>query len=789
MRAVTTLVLLLLLPVVHGMAQNGAGIPLVTEIIYQNTGSGQLDKSYIDAHIKLASGQPFDRMRLASDVQALLDTGRFSDVRADIEQTEDGFRLFFLLKKRYRLDSAVKITGAQHFRETTLREELGLHPGDLVDEYVMAGKVRVIRSKYRKAMYPDVKFSWTIEETDARNGLAAITLEIDEGERYRIGRVMFPGNLTAPRSVLRKITGRPALWNPLRLFKRLRYDPNYLAEIRSRLNQYYVDEGYLDVVVGAGEVRSAGRSGRVDIVFPVVQGPLYHIGMVELSGMEIFPREDLAETFNLARGDVAGMSRIDQVKQALRDYYGSRGYLETRVRSVMTRKPDTATIDVLYEIEEGQLSYIRNIRIKNNIRTRDKVIRRELLVYPGDIYDEVRVRTSERRIRNLGFFSDVRSYSERTGEEQWRDLVLSVEEQRTGQFMMGAGFSSIDKLMGFVELSLGNFDLTGWPYLQGGGQKLKLRASVGSTRSDYELSFVEPWFMDRQLAFGIDLYRNEVDYSDYDVKRIGGALSLSRPLPGPNRVRLRYRLESSRIRDIADTNRYVYVDAPDDEYYFTKEEDNVSSSLELSLNHDSRDHPFIATRGLRAGLSAELTGGPLGADMDIYRLTANASRYFPVWRGHVLSFRLRYEVVDSFGRADDVPLSERLFAGGGRTLRGFKYRDVGPKVIRHRTGGDPFEPGAPVVFRAVGGQTLAVANIEYTVPVVSGVRLAGFYDIGNVWSDPYDFDSSGLAESAGVGIRFDLPGFPIRIDRAWIIGRPDDYARADRWVFWIGHDF
>lgn len=791
MRLICFPLLLLYFFVAITHAQSAPSVPLIHEIRFENIGTGQLDESFIRAHMRITEGQPFDRIALGSDVRALLDSGRFTDVIADLEPKDDGVSIILSISKRYRLERSVAVTGAEHFRMATIRDSLGLMPGDLVDDFVMAGRIQKLQQKYHKALFPDVSFQWRISETDRRNGLAVVSLEIDEGSRARLRKILFPGNESLSNRDLRRLTRRPAIWNPLRLFRRIKYDESYLSEVRAGLLQFYVDEGYLDAEIGLPDVNPARRKGRFDVYFPVNQGPLYRIGTVTITGTEIFPLEDLNAAVSLQSGDVAGMRAISQARQLLRDYYGSRGYLDTRVAMSLEQDPLKPVVDVTFDVTEGMLTYIRNIRIRNNIRTRDKVIRRELLVYPGDIYDEVRVRTSERRIRNLGFFSDVRSFPERTEDEQWRDLVLSVEEQRTGQFMMGAGFSSIDKLMGFLELSLGNFDLTGWPYLQGGGQKLKLRASVGSRRRDYELSFVEPWFLDRQLALGVDLYRNEIDYSDYDVKRVGAALSVSRPLPGPNRVRLRYRIESARIRDIADTNRYVYVESPEDEYFFTRERDTVSSALELSVSHDSRNHAFIPSRGTRAGISAELTGGPLGADVDIYRLSARAIRYFPLWRGHVFSIRGRYEVVDSYGDSADVPISDRLFAGGGRTLRGFKYRDIGPKVVRHRGGSgmDPFEPGAPVLFRPVGGQSLAVANIEYTIPVVNGIRFAGFYDIGNVWRDPYELHLDDLAESAGLGLRFDLPGFPIRIDRAWIIESPDPYARPDRWVFWIGYDF
>jgi outer membrane protein assembly factor BamA len=171
----------------------------------------------------------------------------------------------------------------------------------------------------------------------------------------------------------------------------------------------------------------------------------------------------------------------------------------------------------------------------------------------------------------------------------------------------------------------------------------------------------------------------------------------------------------------------------------------------------------------------------MGFDTDMYDVRLKTASYVPLWFGHVFSVRTKFEFVEAFGDTETVPLADKLFLGGGRTLRGFDYREVGPKVIR-KVGEDEY------YTRSYGGQSLFMANIEYTVPIVKGVRFAGFYDVGNVWADTYTVETSDLASSAGVGVRFDMPGFPIRIDRAWVIDYDDEYTDDDKWVIWIGYD-
>jgi outer membrane protein insertion porin family len=384
---------------------------------------------------------------------------------------------------------------------------------------------------------------------------------------------------------------------------------------------------------------------------------------------------------------------------------------------------------------------------------------------------------------NLGFFETVRNRPEMTSNPGERDLVFDVEEKRTGQIMLGAGFSSIDNLMFFADISQGNFDIGSWPPV-GGGQKLKLSTQLGSKRSDVTLSFVEPWFLDRRLSLGVDLYRNQVSYDEYDMERIGTAVSLARPLFGNVRGNLQYRLEREKVTDMADTNAYFYADNPEESYGFMRNENLLYSSLRFTMTRDSRDNPFVPRSGNLLTGFAGFAGGPLGADVDLYEVGFRSAHYLPLWFKHVVSLRLRYETVESYGGMDVVPVGSRLFAGGGRTIRGFEYRDVGPKVALKDEDGELVERS----HKPVGGQSLAVANLEYTVPVFSMLRLAAFYDTGNVWRDSFDFEASGLAAGWGVGVRVDIPGFPIRIDRAWAVRKDDPMTDEEIVVFWIGYD-
>jgi outer membrane protein insertion porin family len=506
---------------------------------------------------------------------------------------------------------------------------------------------------------------------------------------------------------------------------------------------------------------------RVKVVIPVEQGVQYRLGRVTVAGPQVFPVQEVSGVITSRPQDVASLAAVEQARQSVRDFYGSRGYIGNEVQYKLNPQGGEPVVNLDVAVKEGEKAYIRDIRIRGNTRTKDEVIRRELTVYPGEIYNQVKVRNSERRLRNLGFFDFVNAVPEATLDADKYDVAFEVNEQRVGQFMVGAGFSSVDDLIGFAELSHGNFDLLGWPPV-GDGQKLKLRGTVGTKRRDIELSFVEPWFLDRKLSLGVDLFdRDRRFFSDeYEQRNTGGNITLGKPLGTFNRINFIYGLENIDVYNV-DTNASDLIKA--------EEGKNLKSSLTVEVVRDTRDNSFVATRGARSSVSAMYAGGPLAGDVDIYQLEAQTAAYWPIWFDHVFNLRGWIAVVDSHGSEDRVPLFDRLFLGGARTLRGFKYRKVGPKD----------EDGEPI-----GGRSGWYATAEYTIPVVDKLRFATFYDLGMVYDEAYEFETSEYNSDWGLGIRLDFPGFPLRLDYAWPLEADEFNDRSSgRFQFSIGYVF
>jgi outer membrane protein insertion porin family len=758
----------------------GAQADLIKLVRVRSLSAVAVDEALVRSYVSARAGQTLDRGVVASDVRNLLASGRFADVRAEVEPTPDGVVLDYCVKMKFKLVQPVKVVGADELGDTKVRDLMGLNPGDFLDEPTAAARTVKVKEEYRKRLYGFVTVTNTLEVTDEKAGLALLTVRVDEGTPRSVRQIRFPGAEAVEYSALREAMNLPAWWNPIGWFRKTPYDTEELKAGCERIRAVYKDRGYLDVKIEDPVIEETAP-GKFTVTVPIIENVCYRVARVSVSGASVFPETALLVAADLKGGAVASSTAINKSAEAVRDYYESRGHMDTLVMPRLDLKAKEGDVDIRFVVSEGRLTYIRNVLIRGNSITRDKVLRRELLVYPGEKFDGVRIRKSESRLRNLGFFSNVSSFDEGAAGSNRSDIVFEVEEQRTGQFMAGAGFSSIDKLIGFVEVSQGNFDIRGWPFM-GAGEKIKLRTEFGETRESYTLSFVEPWFLDRKLALSTDLYRQRINDRDYDVQRQGGAIGLGVPLGGQNRLEFKYRLEQVSIRDVSDTNAYVIVDGDETNEFSFAEPERVASSVAVTLSRDTRNDFFLPTRGARTYATATLMGGPVGFDTDLYGLEAGGSMHVPLWWHHVLSLRGRAEVVDSYGDTEEVPLSERMFMGGSRTVRGFRYRWVGPKAERADGSG---------TVRPAGGQSLALASAEYAIPIPGApkLRVAGFYDIGNTWFDPYEFDLSNLASGVGLGLRLDIPGFPMRFDYAWPVEKDDPRSRTENWSFWIGYGF
>lgn len=752
-----------------------AGAAPIRDIRVVPDGPVPVSAEQVLAQISARVGQELDRGALSDDIRALQKSGAYSyaEVRLD-RAADDGVILVFLVKGKPRIRT-LTVTGADYIGNKKVKNLMEIGSGDRADEATLGQKSQKVRDHYRKEYFPDAKLAWTFRPAAEDPDLADVDITVTEGKRAVVRKIRFVGNKHVSARELRKVmTQKQANWLSWITSDGM-YDPGILLSDRELVRKVFMDKGYLGAVVGEPVIAYVSRK-KIDITFQVTEGPVYKMGAWRLGGLSLFPTNDVARGVSVSTGAVASLAGITRSAQNIRDYYGSRGYIKTEVNPRIELDTNRAVAAVAYQVREGTLAYIQNIEIRGNAQTKDKVIRREIGVAPGEIYNEVKVRSSEKRLQNLNYFSFVNSYPEDTAVSNRFNLIFDLEEQRTGQFMIGAGISSVDDIIGYVELTQGNFDLLGWPHFTGGGQKLRLRAQAGSSRTDLEMSLIEPWFLNRRLSLGLDLFRHDARYlsDEYDQITTGGSLTLGKPLFTFNRINWIYGLENIDIRNVS-TNASELI----------QEEGGgrLKSYGTMEVIRDTRDSTFVATRGFRGSASATLAGGPFGADEDTYQFQLRASQFIPLWFDHVLNLRGWTSMIQEYGDSDRVPIFDRLFAGGPRTVRAFKYRKVGPKD-------DDKEP--------LGGRSVATASAEYTLPVVEKIRLAFFYDAGIVWQDIFekDLDPEDLAvgdgvfcDGYGLGVRFDFPGFPIQLDYAWPINTDDMLGNGGRFSFMIGYTY
>ncbi|MCL1920459.1 MAG: outer membrane protein assembly factor BamA [Kiritimatiellaeota bacterium] len=762
------------------------------------------DASDVLNHCSVKAGDEYSAEATSRDERTLLDTGRFSDVTVLIEPLDNGaVNVIYMVQRRHRFQEPLTITGNAFLSESKIRKLSELRNGELIDSAILHERAVKIRDEYLKRYFRDVLVKAEIQPIEGSAGFATVTFTIEEGDRQRIKDFTFVNNVSIPASELRSAFGEYPWWNPLGWFSDTPVSDQALEDARQKAEDVYRDAGFLDAKVDFPVVESAGEE-RINMVFNVTEGDAYTVESVAIRGVTLFPDAEVLASTGLKEDMTGGRKAINDAAKNIRDYYGSRGYADTMVRPFIETVPGRPGRAVItFEVHEGQLAYIRNIIIRGNDKTKDKVIRREILVNPGEVMNEVRVERSGNRLRNLGYFSDVRHYTEKTDADDQRDLVYEVDEQNTGRFLIGAGFSSIDQLMGFLEISQSNFDILNWPNFTGGGQKARFGVEIGTRNQAGEVSWTEPWFLDRPMALSTDFYYRNLWYREFDVTRAGGSVGLAYPVAF-GRVGVSYTLEQVDMKSVDNRNWYTkdgksLIPGADDlgdwsggsgggwdgdeSRYFKWQKDefggNMNSIFRLYWERDARDQIFVPTRGYRAFLFGDLSEGGVG-DNQFYKLGANYRHWFPLpWGKHVLSLRGRLETIESYGD-NELPIYEKLFLGGPRTVRGVRYRDVGPKAFD--------APGYSDHHVPIGGQTLALGSAEYSIPLFKAVRVAAFMDAGSLGEDAWGGSMSSFCVSGGVGLRIDIKGFPIRFDIARPFKRDDRYTDTEVFSFSIGFE-
>jgi outer membrane protein insertion porin family len=711
-------------------------------------GGASVAESRIRANMATHEGGPFSEEMVERDIKNLYATGLIENVDVSNQEVAGGIKVIVKVSGR-GIIGELTFVGNSVVDSGKLKDAVELKVGQSVDESKLFAGQNKIRELYAKKGFADINISYKAQPINEKQGFVRVIYSILEGQKGIINAVMFEGLSAMKESVLR---------DKMKLKKKQFYhvwgksgklDNDALQEDIHTVERAIQDKGY--VYAKVLQVRREPVKGdRVNLIFVIDQGRRFNIAEIALDGNKVFAKEELAPSLRSAAGRAYSATGIADDEKMIADYYGSRGYADAHVETSIIQAGGDS-VKVIYRVTEGEKSFIRKLNISGNEKTQDRVIRREATVAPGDEYNTVRVEKMRSRLQQMGYFSQVDIRPNGTGTPGYKDLQVDVKEQSTGSINLGAGFSSIDSLTGFLDLTESNFDITNWHgHLKGGGQRFYLGIKAGNKRRDFEISLTEPWFLGHRLSVGADLFYHELFYLSpnnlYNERQFGGAIPIRKPIGEHSYLDLRYTAQDVKI---------YQIDAKASEQIKAEEGDFKESKIDISFVNDTRDSLFLTRKGHKLEVGTSLIGKFLGGDVDVYGFHASGSQYFNLPGDLILSFDGAASSVHTWGGdSNQVPIFERLFLGGASNLRGFKYRDVGPKDLS----GEP-----------LGGTTSLYASAELNFPIIGErdspkARGAIFYDVGKVTGGPGSL-GGGWNSDVGIGLRLYLiPGTPIRID-------------------------
>jgi outer membrane protein insertion porin family len=745
----------------------GENGPIVREIHIDYIGPKTVAESVILSNMRTTVGQIYSASSVEEDVRNLYATGFFTNLAIKDEPFGDGVRVNVVVQPK-PLVKEIIINGAHKIKTARLKKEIKSKVGETLSEQQISSDADKIKDYYLSKGYNQVQVSYKIDTND-EFGRSIITFTINEGDRAYVTEVNFIGNDHLTAKELRKVmkTRKKNLLsfiNKSGLFK----EDEFQTDL-DNLRTYYNSKGFIDMSVKDVKFETPGPK-ELKVTITVFEGIQYKVGKIDFTGNTVFSSAELRvfrnfKVVRMTEGMVysprawtpsgkepdENLPTLDNDLKRITDLYGSRGYIDTPIVTPERQaNVESGKIDILYHIREGSQSYVEQIIIQGNNRTKDKVIRRELRVAPGQLYDSVRVEQSKKTLENLQYFgtpgggSGVDISPQDTTVPNRKNMVVTVEEKRTGSITFGAGFSSVDSLLGFVEITQGNFDLFNFPYFTGGGEKFRVRIQYGLERQDFEVSFKEPWFLEQRLALGYDLFYHNATYLSnyYNQRNFGASVSLARAF-GPF-------WSGSITYTLQDFDLYDFQNNPSPQL-LREQGFRTDSSITLGMSFDNRDSVLLSRKGVHADVSTEFAGGPLLGQTNIYKFQGDIQKYILLPYDMILLIAGSTGVVNYYDNSTEVPIFDRFFLGGSRSIRGFGNRDIGP--IDNNT-----EP--------LGGDTMAYTNLELTFPIIDRVRGAVWNDMGFLDARPFHYsDAIGEGDAAaGIGLRLNLPIGPLRLD-------------------------
>lgn len=688
------------------------------------TGNKKVSIDKILTLIKTKEGSEFDEKVLKEDISKLIKTGYFKDVRYTTEKKEKGIELTIQVKENPIIEKIV-FEGNIALRTKKLKEIFGIKEGDFFSEEKIIEGVEKIREQYYKMGYHASEVDYEIEEKEE---VCILKIEITEKGKGYVSEILFEGNKTFLGKRLKKLMKTKERKMP---FIRGTYKEDILEEDIKRIKSFYNENGFVECKIDKEiDYREKGIIVKVFID----EGKRYFAGEIKFEGELIFEEDILKRQVLLKRGDVFNVKKNEETMRNIYKLYSDNGYIKCNIEFIPEIRGDS--INITYLINPGSIYYAEEVKIKGNQITKDKVIRREIKLEPGDKITQEKIKKSFNNLRDTNYFENIRIYPEFV-EEGKANIVVDVKErEKTGLFLIGGGYSSTEKFVGMVSIQQTNFDITNPPRFVGGGQNISLSFEMGTVAKNYKFSFTEPYLFDKPIYIGPDIYRLERNWYDWNTTSTGFDLRVGRRWENFN---LGFKLLSENVL-LSD------VEIPSE---IINEGEKRKNSITTYLTYSNLDSDRFPTKGDKVRFSIEYAG--LGGDIDFTKTTFENNFYYPLKNFIFHSKTLIGYINKDF---NEIPIYERFFGGGIGTVRGYEERSLGPKEIDSNG-----------ITHCLGGSFIIAQNFEMLYPLYKDILYGiGFFDIGNVYES---WSLSNLKKGVGAGIRVNIPFFGAPLEVYW----------------------
>lgn len=739
-------VISLLLPLAAGAADSGKKI-----LSIEASGNRYVESAAVLANVESKVGELLSRKQVSRDVRALFKTGFFEDVHVEGVPENDGVRLIYVVKEN-PLIAELSILGNDEIVDKDLKPKLNLKPGRVFSAAALRKDRNEIRKAYLKEGYYQVDVS--AEKTLRKDGRVDLTLNVHEGDITYIKRINFIGNSAFSDDTLREELASKessfASWFSSRdVFDRERFGTD-----GQMLQQYYMNHGYLDVKIESSQLSLTLDKESFYLTFSLHEGPQYTMDQIDLQGDMVPSREALLEVIELEKEDIYSITALRKSIEAMEELVGDEGYAFVSVTPLFKRDAEAQRLSITFDIEKGREVYVERIEISGNEKTTDKVIRRELRQFEGERYSASSVKRSKDRLQRLQLFKDVRVNLDKDVEGDRVQMDINIEEDKTGSFSVGAGFSQVEKLFFTAKVEERNF--------LGQGYTTNLSMDIGGSTQNFTGSIVDPYFLDSDVSASINAFKTQTKLQDivsYNQDSFGGGFGFAVPLSEFVTYSVGYQYNRSNLTDIPATASLI-----------VRSQEGVQTVGEFknSLLWDTRNRTVAVSDGHIERLDINIAG--LGGDSKFYEIAASTRSYFSLSESLVLNPNFSFKTITALG-GQEIPIFRRYSMGGVGSLRGYDHYGVSLRD--------------PVTGDAVGGdkELKASLNLFFPLPYMetTGFRGVLFFDAGTVWGNVSafnineQFSASKIRTSAGFGIEWMSPVGPLSL--AW--GYPINKVAGD----------